>query len=1191
MKRLDLTRAPLEGSCLIEASAGTGKTYTIAGLYLRLILEAQLPVERILVVTYTKAATAELRERLRARLVGVRQLLEQEEAEEIPAELRKGLSDPLRAARLLSRALLDFDRAAVFTIHAFCQRVLQESAFESARPFELEMTPDPGELIQAVVDDYWRLEVQAQSPGFIDFLQSAGISPDALASRVSGWLNKPYMEVRGPYDDMDYKEIEDKFNVEYGTVCALWEHQRQTITETLHSATGLNGNTYRKASMEGWFRSMDAYLSQGESAWFDKFDRFTSGKLADSRNKGREAPQHPFFDHCGSLLELRGRLRSAYRDRLQRLIAGLIRFADAQLALRKDQAGVQSYDDMLLNLERALDAPGGERLAAVLRGRYAAALIDEFQDTDPVQYGIFRRVYADAQCPCYFVGDPKQAIYSFRGADIFAYLRAAQGARNRFTLDVNWRSAPQLIAGFNALFRQPHNSFFFSRIHYPEAHSAPPGLLRREVYRETQSTGAPLRFALLPGELTKEAAREYSVQWCAGEIRRLLAGAAGGRIHLGERPLRAGDIAVLVRSHYQGGLIKQALGALGVHSVVRSQDNIFASAEALELERVLRAVAAPGNEPVVRAALLTGLIGLDGHALDALTGDAHALEAHHARFRAYHQMWREQGFFPMFRRMLHELELPPRLREEPEGERRITNLLHLGELLHREERARRPSLEGLVKWLSHRRAAENLEDEEHQLRLESDEALVQIVTIHKSKGLQYPVVFCPFVWDAWLRSADAREGYRFHDPGADYRPVLELGSERFELDRVRAVGEELAEELRLLYVALTRARERCYLAWGKVNKAGESALAWLLHPPGDPLGEGAVAELKRQFSALSADALGERLHHLAEVSGGAVSIDAIGAPRPPEVEVPGTDSAALPPLSCRRFSRSLEERYRITSFSALAAHAASPELPDHDAHGGEAGPEVGGGGRDIFHFPRGARPGSCLHAIFEEIDFAAEAPHAHSVKVEEKLAAFGLDPGWAPVVNEMLRRVLDCELAPGIRLRGIPPHKRLVEMAFYYPLAGIDPQGLRRLLQAHGVGDTPELAEALSSLRFGRIEGYLKGFIDLVFEADGRFYLLDYKSNWLGGSADAYTRPRMSQAMAREYYFLQYLLYTLALHRLLKRRLRDYDYERHLGGVFYLFLRGIDPEAPGGNGIWHERPRHSLIEALDGYIATGEEMA
>jgi len=528
-----------------------------------------------------------------------------------------------------------------------------------------------------------------------------------------------------------------------------------------------------------------------------------------------------------------------------------------------------------------------------------------------------------------------------------------------------------------------------------------------------------------------------------------------------------------------------------------------------------------------------------------------------------------------------------RLLAHPDGERRLTNLLHLGELLHRREREGRPGMEGLIKWLSRHRLGTAPEQEEFQLRLESDRELVQIVTIHKSKGLQYPVVFCPFAWDAGVRRLTAGTPYSFHDPEQGFKPVLELGSERWEEDQVYLRREEMAENLRLLYVALTRAQYRCYLYWGKVNGAGRSALAWLLHPPSDPEAGDALERLEPAFRNLEEQDLLTRVGQLAEAAAGGIRVEICT-----EADLPGNQHrppghAPIPPeaLQARVLDRSLTRTHRVTSFSALTSHRTAAEMPDHDAASESVGQTFDPDLQSIAGFPRGARAGSCLHGIFERLDFTGTDPETMQRLVREQLVGHGIDAKWCEVVSDMVRRVLATELESqsGIRLNRVSARKRLVELGFYYPLASVSAEGLSRRLLAHGFGSGSRVGEAVRRLSFSTVRGYMRGFIDLIFETGGRFYILDYKSNWLGLRAEEYDGEHLDRVMAREGYFLQYLLYTLALHRYLRHSLPDYDYDRHFGAVFYLFLRGMDPVS-GTRGVYRDRPAKALIEELDAYL-------
>ena len=1179
---LDLMQAPLDGITLIEAAAGTGKTFAITGLYVRLLLECRLPVEQILVVTYTNAATAELRDRVRGRLAEVREAFASGSAGD---DYGRGLLERFEghdeAEARLRQALLDFDRAAIFTIHGFCQRVLADTAFESGLPFENELLADQQDLVQEVADDFWRTRVQDAPPGLLDYLVDQGVSPGRLATEISAWATRPFLAVRAP-NAPALEALEAAFEQRFRDARALWPSAREEVMELLLTSPALNRNKYRPGSIEGWGASMDGLLADPPGAWFESFQKFTSATLAASVKKGAEPPRHPFFELCEALETARAARDAGFAARHAALRAELIAYARDELPRRKRERRLLAYDDLLANLHGALERDGDGGLGRRIRGTFQAALIDEFQDTDPLQYEIFDAIYAGTGAPVFLVGDPKQAIYSFRGADIFSYLRARDDADRVYTLSTNWRSVPSLVETVNALFDTDHPAFLFEEIGFGRAAPAP-----REMEALSGAGGAAvLRVGLLEPGLKKGEAAARAAAWTAAGVAELLGLDGEGGATLAGRPVSGGDIAVLVRSHRQAARMRDALARVGINSVQRTQESLFDSPEAEQMERVMRAVFAPNRPALLRAALATDLFGWDAAAIDRLNRDDALFERQVEGFGLLHRLWRESGFAAMAGELLAREAVAERLLGYAGGERRLTNLRHLVEVLHRESAAGRNTMDGLISWLHRRRTQPPGGEEEYQLRLESDEQLVQIVTIHKSKGLQYPVVFCPFAWDGGRRAVGAGEPFIYHDPEKGYAPVLELEPGLRPGNRLHARREELAEDLRLLYVALTRARHRCYLAWGAVAGADASALGWLLHPPASADTPGAVDDMKGRLDALEPKAMENRLARLAGRDPERVLVEPAATPAPTVPRPPPAVSST--PLAARTPRRPPGSRAWITSFSALTSGRLPPDQPDHDGDAEPPEPAAQGRG-DIFGFPRGTRAGSCLHAVFERLDFARCTPDVVEGEVRAALEGFGFEARWVPAVCRTVEAVLDSELEPGrgVRLRGVGSDRRLVEMEFHFPLHRLDRAGLVRLLSKHGMAKGDAMNQALERLQFAPVAGYLRGFVDLVFESQGRFHLADYKSNWLGDETARYRPERLREEIARHDYYLQYLLYTVALHRYLGQRLAGYDYDRHFGAVFYIFLRGVDPVADPGAGIFRDRPERALVEALDRFLAEG----
>ena len=892
---------------------------------------------------------------------------------------------------------------------------------------------------------------------------------------------------------------------------------------------------------------------------------------------------HPFFDLCDGLAGLD--LETLGDQRRAALLAEALTAIREGLARAKRELRVTFFDDLLSQTAEALEGPHGPALAARLSTQYPHALIDEFQDTDDLQYRIFQRIYAgadaaDARVGLYLIGDPKQAIYAFRGADVFTYMAARRHTQSQgsiHTLGQNHRSASALVKAVNRIFERPARPFIFDR-DIPFEPVGPGPRADDEPLTIGGEPAAPLVIRWMPlvedavtrdgRRLTADAARELAAADCARQI----AGLLGGRARLGDASLQAGHIAVLVRSHKDGAMVRRALSRLAIGSVSIGPETVFESEEAEDLAAILAALRPGAGDRAVRTALATRTLGwtLDRLARsDDADGDwARVL----AEFAGYRETWRGRGFIAAFAAMLHARDCPARLRRGDDGERRLTNLLQLAELAQAAA-AEHPGPEALMRWLADRRAEPRAAGDAALLRLESDENLVQVVTFHKSKGLEYPVVFIPIPWGG-PRRAGPRDPVVFHDRET-LQVYLDLGSPDHPDHRGLADEETLAEGLRLLYVALTRARKRCVIHWGPVNEAEGSAGAWLLHqgPEGPPV--------KDRVKAMDAAALRADLEALADSAPGCVALEESATDTG---EVEAADRAETPDLRAALFQGRVSDRWRLLSFSALTG-GHTDERPDHDpltrtdAPDAEAPIEPDERAATppdpIYRFPRGVRAGHCLHGLFETLDFRATDLEVLRAAARDALARHGIGPEWSETLAVLARRVLDTPLTPeGLRLAGVGPADRRNELEFHFAIDGFEPTELAGVLRRHGMHDADGIAG-------DPVDGLVKGFVDLVLRADGRFYVVDYKSNHLGDHPDDYAAAGLTRAMVQHRYRIQLLIYTLALHRWLAARLPGYDYDTHQGGSLYLFLRGMRPELGFTRGVYHERPSRALIEDLD----------
>lgn len=1198
--KFDLLKSPLEGTNLIEASAGTGKTYTITGLFLRLILEKNLSVNEILVVTFTEAATQELKDRIRRRLRQAAEAFSVGHSDD--AFLRSLVihsTNTKRALDNLREALRSFDQAAIFTIHGFCRRILLENAFESGSLFDTELVANQENLVREIVDDFWRMHFYKASPLFMNYILINKLTPQSLCAMLSNRVSQPYLKIIPGLQIPDTSFEEQSFKTAFEKVRQAWPSSRIRVEEILAGYEGLNRAKYKKPQIPAFIQAMDHYTASEvpHVGLFSGFDKFTTSEIGASLKSNYSPPEHRFFDLCEALKQMHTALERLFRQRLLGLKAALFPYVRDELKRRKADKNIQSFDDLLLKLESALKNKGGKLLAKEIGTKYKAALIDEFQDTDPVQYAIFNSAFNHENSILFLIGDPKQAIYSFRGADIFAYMAAAKDVRTRFTLGENWRSEPGLIAAINTLFSGKTHPFIYDRI--PFEPTAAARVQDPEVLRLYGKPESHLTLWFVDAEksaqqgkpVSKGRAKELIPRAVAAEISRLLALGEKKRAQFGKRPLSEGDIAVLVRTNSEARLMQKALNESRIPSVLYSTETVFESHEAMEMERVLHGIAEPHDLNALKTALVTDMIGLKGEELEAMATGQKSWEPWLIKFREYHDLWNRLGFIRMFRTLLLVEEVLPRYMLFSDGDRRNTNLLHLAEVLHQISAEKNLNMEGLTQWLSQQRDRETPEVDEHQLRLESDENAVKLVTVHKSKGLEYPVVFCPFTWGG-SRIRDSKTPFTFHDASEQNRLTLDIGSEDMEKNRSFAEKELLAENLRLFYVALTRAKSRCYLVWGRFNQAETSAPAYLFHGPDSWKSEGVVDATVTKCASLKDHAMLADLDRISQKSAGHIGLY--------EMPLQGGEEQLLPPpekepsLSCLTFAGKIDRQWRISSFSSLIVGLPhGEEIPDRDETGsadlleteGLEQREIQEEHGDIFSFPKGALAGTLVHDIFEHLDFMEKDDVRVKNLVADKLKQYGFDPQWQEALCRMIQKVLTAPLDPqtkGLSLTCISNQDRLSELEFYFPLKTISPETLKKVFQSHpGAPPLPKsFPDAIGRLQFAPTRGFMKGFMDLVFTYKDRFYLVDWKSNHLGNRVEDYVLERLSPAMQNEFYVLQYHIYTLALDLYLKRRLPGYRYEEHFGGVFYIFLRGVEPEKGTDYGIYRHRPSPELITAL-----------
>ena len=1221
---------PLQGSSLIEASAGTGKTYTIAALYVRFILAHIKPAEsqsehraiqadpllppNILVVTFTKAATAELKDRIRVRLVEAAQWFRQ------PADATAERVDPflhhLRAsyaqtqwpgcAQALQTASEWMDEASVKTIHSWCQGLLREHAFSSGSLFSQELTTELQSFRDDAVMDYWRNLVYPLTGSDYDAVAKVARTPQSLLKVTLPLWSMVPTEAPATIDIPALcKAQQEAYEAEVGEIHQAWQSMLPQLLQFVDDADAqgwlLNKRKVGPNATKKAFQSVQNWLDLPLVEAVQALPKITPAMLANYSVDGFASlisidTAHLAFPGQLETLKALADKGPSIRTELLHHAAQWIKHRFAQ---QLHQHALMGFDDIIAQTRHALQRPGGKELAERVRNQYPVAMIDEFQDTDPDQYAIFNRTYRLAEQPTgsaiYLIGDPKQAIYAFRGADIYTYLQARRDTQGRhFTLTRNFRSTQAMVAATNQIFlpaeqKQPKKAFLFNRSRgneVPFVEVDAQGQKQALLIDGEEVTDA-LQLWLqqndeAPGKpITKGTYNEQQASACASYIVHLLQGADAGQTGIrqadGElEPLRSADIAILVNSRFEGALMQQHLRARGVASVYLSDRNsVYDTAVAQDVLSILYACAHPEQRQALTNALYTRLLNLSVTELAQLQHDDLAWDRRVEQFYTYAQSWQKQGVLAMLHQIIHDFEVAPRLLNDVGGERETTDLLHLAELLQQSA----ASLDGehaLLRFLQEKiYHSEEEGSEDQSVRLESDSQLVQIVTVHKSKGLEYGLVFLPF--SSISRPVDGqRTVYSYHDEDGQLCHSMEATAEVLS----KVDEERLGEEIRRLYVALTRSRFACWASVAPVKDWQHSALAYLSAalPDSDFL-----AQAKSTWA-------------------GQQGIAVVTQP-------PATDSTWSPPVTqeAEAVVRQMPadhafERWWIASYSALKyAGLREPESAfeanlledseeDAEVTAYRLAERIQAGHAELHTFPRGAGPGTFLHNILEDaakLGFEQVAKDAESRRaLLDTHCRYGQWKQRRDTLDAWLADYLDTpfELPQGDSFSLATLQHYKAEPEFWFALQQVNAERLDDMIAAEIM---PQYARP--RLQPNLLNGMLKGFIDLVFEHQGRYYVADYKSNYLGADDAAYTREGMREKILNSRYDVQYVLYSLALHKLLQARLGDaYDYDTHVGGVVYLFLRG---QQGADQGAFYDRPSKALITQLERYFVEGVEDA
>ncbi|MGQ0286263.1 exodeoxyribonuclease V subunit beta [Pasteurellaceae bacterium 22721_9_1] len=1232
---LNYVTTPLIHTSLIEASAGTGKTYTMASLYIRLLLQAgennfprALTVNEILVVTFTEASTQELKERIRERIHLCKQQLEQycQQRAQITKDNKEQMIKAIFADNQPLIDLLDYiddldiaiqrlrlaeqniDLASIYTIHGFCRRVLMQYAFHSGIHFELELTKDENQLLQQLSNQFWREQFYPTSYLSTYFIHQYLQSPSKMLSNVQSFLkgdlpkvsiNEPHLltptlsEFLTTYLDPELQKIID--------LKQIWLEKVEEVTgllrEELYKRYRSKGDN--TPSQWRWFElairkinewANDTYqikLPEGLTKYFSQ-QRFDTYDLVE----GAEPLSHPVFSLVDEVQQINF---SLYKNVV---LYHYIQWLTTRLNEYKQDHKEKSFDDLLRLLRDALMSTQGDELAQRIRSQYPFAMIDEFQDTDSRQYQIFKKIYQhQSDTGFIMIGDPKQAIYKFRGADIFTYLNASKQAK-RFTLERNYRSTEPLVRAINHLFNFTPKPFLYSEIEF-----LPVEAFRSQTRFSFQGKKQPAMIFHIgdrqktskKGDITLlgTETKQLFADTCANSIAEWLQTSSCGEqsaventavFEKGEKttPVKDNDIAVLVQSWHEAMLIKLALADRGIASVYLSdRSNVFDTDEAQELSYILAACLNPTNISAILNALATSIFALTQKEIQQIKLDDHLLDRWVTRFEYYQKSWLNQGVLAMLYQLFlakdqHQRCILDKIRSMQDGERRVTDLLHLAELLQQAAPLNETEA-SLLRWFELQIQNQEAREDEQQQRLESENERVKIITIHKSKGLQYPLVWLPFLAFSNPHKSDFAT---YYDATTEQR-YWNIDGTQNEL----SLDEEKAEKIRLLYVALTRAEEQVNITLPTFFSEKWSSIWYVLS--------------RGKIEPDQVDNTLELLNSLTQ-NGLDVVVKEIEEQQFTYIEYQSIE--ATEKLQAATFTGNIEMNWQLSSFTGLIRNhennlhkqqsqsavqnlAVFDLAKDQDQtliplkneanlldreDGWEDYPEQ----YRPVDFPQGSYVGTLLHHFLEKQPFNQAINAENIAKLCQQLQ---LDENWQAPLHQWIEQILHTPLLADndLSLAQLQPKHCLKEMQFYFNLhRTFKAETFNRILkQHHKLASQP--------LNIDDIQGMLRGFIDLVFEHQGKYYIVDYKSNFLGKNKQAYHRDELNKVMENHHYDIQYLLYCLALNRYLGSRLPDYQYETHFGGVIYTFLRGMNGQNTD-YGLFFDRPSYQLINELEG---------
>ncbi|ADA79026.1 exodeoxyribonuclease V subunit beta [Francisella tularensis] len=1207
MDNLNANTITLQGRHIIEASAGTGKTFNITKLYIRLLLEKKLLPSNILVMTFTKDATQEIIGRVEKEIRDVLASYTDEKKESDKENYKH-----------LKRSLLEIDEAAIFTIHGFCKKVLSEQAFASGIEMDVSMEVDTSDILQKVVEDFFRKHINKSETNF-GYLQIYKLhTPEKFLDDLENIIRSNYEILTKQAISLDEFKILKKQQLE------LFINNHDIVDDFLSK---LGKGELQGKRVDEYYRVLEWLKLDNQTLFPENISIITDGRKISAKLI------KPIFIGIKELRDLQQEIKQAQAAQFIRKACLQIR---QDFAKAKEQKGVLDFDDLITKLCQSVKK--SPELVKTLQKQYPVALIDEFQDTDAEQYEILDTIYPlknssshshegrnlltnglnlkdtrlreydsssdqnDSNLLLLMIGDPKQAIYGFRGGDIFTYLKAKDSCpeENQWSMDTNWRSTGEMIKAYNRLFYkqdyQPEEegqigtNIFSDGIGYQLVKASPDADKKTKDFDDNFKPINYFYYEVAEDDNKSDIDTNLSL-WTVNEITRLL----------NTQKVAENDIAILVENGKQAKIIQQALQAKNLSSVYLSQrDNVYHSQEAKEILALMEGINDLENKSMLKRALSTSLLG--GRADKFISyideNDVSAWDDEIEKAKSLRQQWHKYGFMTFIMQIIHENFT----QRADSKERIITNILHLAELIKVAENKYKHSNQ-LIKWYRHQ--LNNTATSEGELRLESDDNLIKIITIHGSKGLEYSVVFIPFACYASTKKFETSNFTKYYD-GDLKQTVYKIGKD--DSVKQQADKEVIEELMRLFYVAVTRAEHRCYIGVAKYNNSEKSPLARFLGYQKDD-------DWLEKIQSITANPANQSLLiNIADMR--EFSLKNLSSK---------DKNSDYDTLKANYISKLENDSWEMLSFSKISKSKVQNTALEKEIDEAEDDKTQASDRKLAFRFTasKGADMGNILHNVLEHTDFsldeidgnllqeqmdrykvvAAEDFDNLKLWLEECLEAHipYIDTSFSSS-NESIQYGLFDIKDKGFCLKTIPNSKTLKEAEFYFPVKNenLYKTNILEILQeyreltklktySHSYvgGNLPTNYQDLRDTRlreYGnltnvsnqKIFGMLHGFIDLIFEYEGKFYVADYKSNYLGDTLEDYNQQAMQEKNQSSFYDLQYLIYSVALDKYLRQNIESYNYEKHFGGVYYFYLRGMKD----GYGVYRARPNLEIINKL-----------